>query len=176
MRRDISRSKERHILRYGTDCTDPGSSRLPVWSAVESWSFGTLSKTIERGANGALTGSVATSLGVAKAGFAFRVRSLGYLRNRCAHHGRLWNHSVLDAGPTPNNVRTKAKRAAGQFEPRSVLDIVASLDDILIRSGAGNPILPALIEDHADDRIYWAGLSRPQNPRDGAAPAATTHP
>lgn len=176
VRRDIARSKERHILRYGTRCTDPESSQLPVWSAVESWSFGTLSKTIERGAEGTLTDSVATSLGVAKAGFAFRVRSLVYLRNRCAHHGRLWNHSVLDAGPTPNNVRAKAKRSAGQFEPRSVVDIIASLDDILTRSGAGLPILPALIADHAGDPAYWKGLSRPQSPRDGAAPADLPHP
>ncbi|MGL5866900.1 MAG: Abi family protein [Dermatophilaceae bacterium] len=88
--RDIDRSKDRHILRYrdaGADC--PDYSRLPVWSAVEAWSFGTLSKAIERGAGGDLTDAVATSIGVAKAGFAYRVKALVYLRNRCAHHSRL---------------------------------------------------------------------------------------
>jgi len=104
--RDIERSKERHILRYRTgDGGTPDFIGLPVWSAVEAWSFGTLSKCIERGAQGALADTVATSLGVAKAGFAYRVKSLVYLRNRCAHHSRLWHHSVIDAGPTPNNVR-----------------------------------------------------------------------
>ncbi|MGC9535644.1 Abi family protein [Streptomyces sp. UG1] len=63
--------------------------------AVEAWSFGTLSKAIERGAGGTLADAVATSVGVARAGFAYRVRSLVYLRNRCAHHSRLWHHSVL---------------------------------------------------------------------------------
>ncbi|QTI89247.1 Abi family protein [Streptomyces sp. AgN23] len=124
--RDIDRSKDRHILRYrDTEGDRVDYSKLPVWSAVEAWSFGTLSKAIERGAGGALADAVATSVGVAKAGFAYRVRPLVYLRNRCPHHSRLWHHSVLDAGPTPNNVRNKAKRLAGQFESRSVLDASA---------------------------------------------------
>nr|WP_227993201.1 Abi family protein [Pseudactinotalea sp. HY160] len=167
--RDIDRSKDRHILRYrgsGPDHAD--YSRLPVWSAVEAWSFGTLSKAIERGAGGGLADAVATSIGIAKAGFAYRVRALVYLRNRCAHHSRLWHHSVLDAGPTPNNVRTKAKREAGQFEPRSVLDIIASLDDMASRGGVAEPLLPRLVAEHDRGSEFWLGLCKPQSPRDHA--------
>lgn len=166
-RRDIDRSKDRHILRYrGTDGDRTDYSELPVWSAVEAWSFGTLSKAIERGAGGTLADAVATSITVAKAGFAYRVRSLVYLRNRCAHHARLWHHSVLDAGPTPNNVRNKAKRLAGQFESRSVLDIVASLDDLATRSGVADRVLPQLVEQYLADSVFWEGLTRPKSPRD----------
>lgn len=168
--RDVDRSKDRHILRYkGTDGDRADYSRLPVWSAVEAWSFGTLSKAIERGAAGTLAEAVATSIGVAKAGFAYRVRSLVYLRNRCAHHSRIWHHSVLDAGPTPNNVRKKAKRLAGQFEPRSVLDVIASLDDLTARSGIADPVIPQLVEQHPRDSAFWEGLVRPQSPRDHQA-------
>jgi len=167
--RDIERSKERHILRYrNSNGTASDHSDLPVWSAVEAWSFGTLSKCIERGAQGTLADAVATSLGAAKAGFAYRVRSLVYLRNRCAHHSRLWHHSVIDAGPTPNNVRVKAKKLAGQFEPRSVLDVVASLDDMLVRSKTADPVLPQLVRQHDRSAPFWRGLSHPQNPRDNA--------
>lgn len=162
--RDIERSKERHILRYTNGA--PNFTDLPVWSAVEAWSFGTLSKCIERGAQGALADKVATSLGVAKAGFAYRVRALVYIRNRCAHHSRLWNHSVLDAGPTPNNVRHKAKRDAGQFDHRSVLDVVVSLDDIVVRGQAGPPVFPQLLLQHDRNSDFWRGLTSPQNPRD----------
>ena len=165
--RDIDRSKDRHILRYreaGVDRAD--YSMLPVWSAVEAWSFGTLSKAIERGAGGDLADAVATSTGIAKAGFAYRVRALVYLRNRCAHHSRLWHHSVLNAGPTPNNVRKKAKREAGQFEPRSVLDIIASLDDMASRAEVADPLLPRLLVEHPRDSAFWQGLVRPQSPRD----------
>lgn len=168
--RDIERSKDRHILRYrGAEGDRADYSELPVWSAVEAWSFGTLSKAIERGAGGKLADAVATSVRVAKAGFAYRVRSLVYLRNRCAHHSRLWHHSVLDAGPTPNNVRSKAKRLAGQFEPRSVLDVIASLDDVAIRGKAADPVLPQLVERHPRNSLFWEGLARPQSPRDHRA-------
>lgn len=165
--RDIERSKDRHILRYreaGVDRAD--YSELPVWSAVEAWSFGTLSKAIERGGQGTLADAVATSIGIAKAGFAYRVRALVYLRNRCAHHSRLWHHSVLDAGPTPQNVRNKAKRIAGQFEPRSIVDIIASLDDMASRGDVGDRLLPQLVVEHARDSAFWQGLVRPQSPRD----------
>lgn len=165
--RDIDRSKDRHILRYrdaGGDRAD--YSELPVWSAVEAWSFGTLSKAIERGACGALSDSVATSVGIAKAGFAYRVKALVYVRNRCAHHGRLWHHSVIDAGPTPNNVRKKAKRVAGQFEPRSVSDVIASLDDMATRGKVAEPLLPQLVAQHGRESEFWQGLTRPQSPRD----------
>ncbi len=165
--RDIDRSKDRHILHYrelGLDRAD--YSKLPVWSAVEAWSFGTLSKVIERGGDGDLSDAVATSVGIAKAGFSYRVRALVYLRNRCAHHSRLWHHSVIDAGPTPNNVRGKAKRLAGQFEPRSVLDIIASLDDMAARGDVADPLLPLLVTEHDLDSEFWTGLCKPKNPRD----------
>lgn len=165
--RDIQRSKERHILRFrATNAAASDFGDLPIWSAVEAWSFGTLSKCIERGARGTLSDAVATSLGVAKGGFAYRVRALVYLRNRCAHHSRVWHHSVIDAGPTPNNVRVKAKKLAGQFEPRSVLDVVASLDDILVRSQTADPVLPGVVQQHSRDPALWKGLAHPQNPRD----------
>lgn len=168
--RDIERSKERHILHFTTGAGGARDfSELPIWSAVEAWSFGTLSKCIERGAQGSLEGAVATSLGIAKAGFAYRVRSLVYLRNRCAHHSRLWNHSVLDAGPTPNNVRKKAKRLAGQFEPRAVLDVIASLDDMSARGRIAEPVLPRLVQQYERGSRFWRGLSDPQNPKDHQA-------
>ncbi|WP_295823145.1 Abi family protein [uncultured Microbacterium sp.] len=164
--RDIKRSKERHILRFAAAGDQELFGQLPVWSAVEAWSFGTLSKCIERGDAGRLAAQVAASLGVAKSGFAYRVRALVYLRNRCAHHGRLWHHSVIDAGPTPNNVRAKAKRLAGQFAPRSVFDVVASLDDIVLRGTEAAPLLPALVDEFAADVEFWGGLALPISPRD----------
>ena len=164
--RDIRRSKEPHILRFRATDEDQLFAELPVWSAVDAWSFGTLSKCIERGASGALSDQVAASLGVASAGFAYRVRALVYIRNRCAHHSRIWNHSVIDSGPTPNNVRVKAKKLAGQFEPRSVLDVVASLDDLVKRSSGRSPILPSFVTTYKANAKLWEGLCRPVSPKD----------
>ncbi|MCS5497270.1 Abi family protein [Cnuibacter physcomitrellae] len=164
--RDVRRSKERHILRFTAGSGLQPFAQLPVWSAVEAWSFGSLSKCIERGDGGTLANHVADSLGVARAGFAYRVRALVYLRNRCAHHSRLWHHSVVDAGPTPNNVRGRAKKLAGQFQPRSVLDVVASLDDIVVRGARAEPVLPELVARHKEDQELWEGLCAPLSPRD----------
>lgn len=168
--RDIERSKERHILHFkSARGSEADFSELPIWSAVEAWSFGALSKCVERGASGTLADAVAQSIGVAKAGFAYRVRSFVYLRNRCAHYSRLWHHSVVDASPTPNNVRVKAKKLAGQFEHRSVLDVIASLDDINTRGKTADAVLPTLVASFAKDEVFWAGLASPQNPVDHAA-------
>lgn len=165
--RDIERSKEPEVLCYTSRGMNQQELRkLPVWAAVEALSFGTVSKCIERGGYGTLADSVATSLGVAKARFSSRVKALVYLRNRCAHHNRLWNHSVVDAGATPNNVRYKARRLADGFEPRSVLDAVASLDDVLVRGRAGSAVLPDLVEEFGVGSVFWQGIADPQNPRD----------
>ena len=165
--RHVGRSKERHILHFKTDGGSGAPfADLPIWSAVEAFSFGTLSRCIERGAGGTLAAEVASSVGVATAGFAYRVRALVYLRNRCAHHSRLWHHSIIDAGPTPNNVRAKAKRLVGQFGPRSVLDVVASLDDVLVRSGASEATLPDLVLDRTGGEDFWPGIATPRVPID----------
>ena len=87
------------------------------------------------------------------------------LRNRSAQRRRLWNHSIIDAGPTPNNVRQKAK-GVGQFGPRSVIDAISSLDDFLRRGQLDDSLLPKLADVHEQSSEYWAGLSRPVNPRD----------
>lgn len=168
--RDLERSRERHILRYRNSQAGANTfAELPIWSAVEAWSFGTLSRCIERGDQGELANAVAASLGMARSGFAYRVRAFVYLRNRCAHLNRLWNHSVIDAGPTPNNVRAKAKRLVGQFDHRSIIDVLASLDDLLVRTEAAEPLIPSLIEKHDLDSLFWQGLSRPRNPIDHRA-------
>lgn len=166
--RDIDRSRDRHILKYveqGAGQED-GLQSLPIWSAVEAFSFGTLSKVIELGDSGELARKVAQELGVAKAGFAYRIRALVYLRNRCAHHSRLWHHSVIDAGPTPNNVRVKAKRLVGQFEPRSVADVIASLDDLYVRAGLGQPLMPEVFKLFSHSSHTWKGYTTPVSPRD----------
>jgi abortive infection bacteriophage resistance protein len=166
---DLSRSREPYILHFTRSAPTKSSTTytdLPIWAAVEALSFGTLSRCIERGDHGDLARDVATSIGVRHEGFSKRVRTLVYLRNRCAHHSRLWHHSLVDAGPTPRNVRRRAKQSVGAFDARSVLDAVASLDDILRRSGTAKPILPRLAEQFQTDAPFWDGLAHPVAPQD----------
>lgn len=73
---------------------------------------------------------------------------------------------VIDAGPTPNNVRAKAKRRVGQFEPRSVADVIASLDDLYVRAGLGQPLLPEVFSIFSNSGHTWNGYAAPVFPRD----------
>ncbi|RYG78464.1 Abi family protein [Yimella sp. RIT 621] len=166
-RADLNRSRERFILRYRDNNASDPYADLPVWSAVEAFSFGTLSKCVERAAGGTLHPVIAEELGIAKAGFHSRVKALVYVRNRCAHHARLWRHSVIDAGLTPNNARHKTKKQIGQFDPRSVMDVLVSLDDILTKTNLGDPVVPALLATHGRGSAFLEGLTQPLAHRDG---------
>jgi len=164
---DLARSRERFIVRYRDEASPTPYAHLPVWSAVEAFSFGTLSKCIERGDKGRLYANVAESLGVNKTGFVSRLRALVYLRNRCAHQARLWRHSVVDAGSTPNNIKGRAKRKIGQFDPRSVIDVLVSLDDLLEKASLGDGAIDWLLARHGASSLYLEGLRQPRNHRDG---------
>lgn len=168
-RKDLDRSRERFILRYRRPGEADPYATLPVWSAVEAFSFGTLSKCIERGDDGDLHRKVADSLNVARVGFTSRVKELVYLRNRCAHHARLWRHSVVDASSVPNNIKNKAKREVGQFDHRSIMHALISLDDIMHKVGLqhGDGIVFELQRRHSRDEIFHLGLRQPQGHRDG---------
>ena len=54
-----------------------------------------------------------------------------------------------------------------------VLDIIASLDDMLVRSKTAEPVLPALAQQHERDSAFWQGLVKPQIP---ARPQTATRP
>ena len=171
---DIGRSKEKFIKHFRpSDAQSDDASTyndVPIWAAVETWSFGTLSKCIERGgkdANGhpRLESQVAESMGQRHVGFANRVRALVYLRNRCAHHDRLWNHSVLDAGPTLGKDRKKTRGITGPFSSRSIVDIIASLDGF-VRGTPMEPVAQEIADTFKQNDIYWNGLLNPTLPTD----------
>ncbi|MFG6667132.1 Abi family protein [Halomonas sp. HNIBRBA4712] len=91
------RSKEDFVKHY----RQKHGPRLPIWVAVETWDFGTISQLF------ALM-KVPDQLCIAqKYGlqdwkvFQSWLRSLNYLRNVCAHHSRLWNRNVIDQPRLP---------------------------------------------------------------------------
>lgn len=167
--RDLERSKEPYVLHFRkADPQNPDApptfSDMPIWAAVEAMSFGTLSRCIERCADQNIPKQVANGLGVAWDGFQSQVKALVYLRNRSAHHSRLWNHSVLDAPRLPNNLRARAKRDYGQFDPRSIFTILVALDNLLTKAGAYASFLTdatALVDSNL---AFRDGLTKPHLP------------
>lgn len=69
---------------------------LPLWVVCEVWDFGCMS-TFFSGLKTDDQDDIAHSYGVYDGRvFASWLRGLNYLRNVCAHHGRLWNRNIVE--------------------------------------------------------------------------------
>lgn len=71
------------------------NKEIPFWVAVETWDFGQMSKYYSM-LNGGLQDKVIRRFGVNnKRVFAKWLNGLNLLRNRCAHHSRIWNRKYI---------------------------------------------------------------------------------
>lgn len=91
------------------------SGRLPIWVAIEVLDFGALSKLFS-GMTHADQQSIAAIYG-APTGKAFAqwLRSLNFIRNVSAHHGRLWNINVVEPSPVPQSWSEELKNSRPFF-------------------------------------------------------------
>lgn len=87
----IARSREEFVEHYKTKYF--GTLHLPIWVAIELISFGALSRLI-RGLKQQDLKVLCSPFDVPAAIFPSWVHSLSYVRNICAHHGRLWNREL----------------------------------------------------------------------------------
>lgn len=88
----VKRSKnipfvQHYLSKYG---------KLPIWVAIELWDFGCISRLFP-GLKHADKEFIANKYGVDNSKvFSGWLRSLNYIRNVSAHHGRLWNINILE--------------------------------------------------------------------------------
>lgn len=76
-------------------------SPLPIWVAVELWDFGMLSMFYQ-GMTIADKEIIAARYGIPNWKFMESwLRSLNFIRNVTAHHGRLWNRNLIDQPKLP---------------------------------------------------------------------------
>jgi abortive infection bacteriophage resistance protein len=74
---------------------------LPIWMAVETWEFGSLSHLIEM-AHPSDRSQISRKYGIADPELLTSwIKVLSYVRNVCAHHGRLWNHPLVNQPKLP---------------------------------------------------------------------------
>jgi abortive infection bacteriophage resistance protein len=66
----------------------------PIWAVCEVMSFGSLSKGFDSLSSGALQKIIADTYGLPVAILKSALHHLTYIRNHCAHHGRLWNRGL----------------------------------------------------------------------------------
>ena len=82
----ISRSREDCIVWHKLK-----DKQIPIWVAVESWDFGTLSKFYEY-LNASYQNRICNRIGpIPPKTLKNWLHELNILRNRCAHHTRIWN-------------------------------------------------------------------------------------
>jgi abortive infection bacteriophage resistance protein len=95
----VTRSRDEFVLhherKYGT------RSLLPIWIAIELWDFGLLSN-FYGGMDTPHCIAVATRFAIPNWRLMESwLRSLNYIRNVIAHHGRLWNINLVDSPKLP---------------------------------------------------------------------------
>ena len=103
---ELGRSKEDfirdHYLKYGKD------SFPPAWKVLELASFGELTKLFFNFADNTVKKQIARLYGIPQHEILESwMRSIGGLRNCCAHHNRIWNRKLSDMPQLPRKLSGK---------------------------------------------------------------------
>lgn len=122
---ELSRARRPTVARYAVA---DDYSAVPVWVALEVFSFGSMSKILEYLVDDRAARAVAASYSVPWGGFTSTVHSLAVLRNTCAHHGQLW-HRRLDV-QTP--VQRKTRRHEPAFDSQGPYAAVIAIKRFLL--------------------------------------------
>lgn len=165
---NLDRSKEAFVTHYRDDIKQGHTykpeayDRMPIWVAVEAFSFGSLSRLIEASGESGVLDDIAESMNTSRKFLPGQVKSFVYLRNRVAHCAQLWNHRVLDVpGLQPKTTR-KIKKEYRSFSDHSIYKILVALDDIATRSKISDTWLRDAVEPILNNNPLLAqGISQP---------------
>lgn len=151
---DLRRSREDYI-RHHVERSEP----IPIWVAVESLSFGTISKAYRLFADDDVrykvsrTFEVPDPLFLASLGHSFSV-----LRNICAHHGRVWNRRPEVPLKVLKSLKHDRDKSIYHQTPWAWLVMLAFLVDKIRRDQTFSSKLWDLIDDHEE---FQEGLKYP---------------
>lgn len=94
----VAKSNEQFIRHYTRKYTRPPEP--PIWAATEVLTIGELSKWYELTASRQVRAEVAADLGISSTqDLSSILQVLSFVRNICAHHGRLWNRHMTKRLP-----------------------------------------------------------------------------
>lgn len=165
---NLDRSREPFIAHYrdeikqGSVYMPQAYDRLPIWVAVETLTFGSLSRLIEASSQSGVLNDLADSLGTSRKLLPGQVRSFVYLRNRISHCARLWNHSVLEVPGLQPSASRRFQRQYRSFGDHSVYKVFVALHDLAKRSGLHPDWLGQTIEPLLDRNPLLAyGITKP---------------
>jgi abortive infection bacteriophage resistance protein len=96
--RSVEKSDETFIKYYKKKYTEPHSP--PLWQATELMALGELSKWFQATKDNSIKSKVGHDLGLPTKEIVEGILQVfSYVRNICAHHGRLWNRRTVKRVP-----------------------------------------------------------------------------
>ncbi|MCL3881904.1 Abi family protein [Marivita sp. GX14005] len=126
---EFKRSRETFAEHYRRTYTSPNLP--PIWMAAETISFGQLSKWIFNLERRADRNAIAKPFGLDERVLTSFCHHMSYIRNICAHHGRLWNKRFTVTMATPKSP-AKLELAVKGADPRHLHNTLAMLDYLLL--------------------------------------------
>lgn len=114
---EFSRSRDTFAEHYRNKYDSP--KLPPIWMAAETVSLGQLSKWIRNLRSRADRKAIADPFGLDERSFTSFCHHISYVRNICAHHGRLWNKRFTVTMSIPKRPTELANAMEGA-EPRKV--------------------------------------------------------
>jgi abortive infection bacteriophage resistance protein len=140
---EIERSKDTFIVHYRTKYDDP--EHPPIWMTAEVMSLGQLSKLL---GNLKLRGdrqAIAKPYGLDEKVLVSVAHHLTYVRNICAHHGRLWNKQFTVTMIVPHSPAS-LKLAMNSASPRKLYNTLAVVGYMMGIVAPGTQWRQSLIE------------------------------
>lgn len=131
-----------NVAHYGTD--------LPIWIACQAWDFGTV-KWLYKGLKSQFKKEISRGFNVSRPStFESWLLSLNYLRNICAHHGRLWNLNMI-CNPSFKGTSLDLKHAGiNQNRCFALICVISYLLGIICPRSQWKSRLNKLIKDFPD--------------------------
>ncbi|MDH4412970.1 MAG: Abi family protein [Rhizobium sp.] len=132
---EISRSRDTFIAHYRTKYSDP--AQPPIWMTAEILSLGQLSKWVSNLKLRSDRKAIAANFGLDERVFLSVVHHLTYVRNICAHHGRLWNKQFIVTMMVPNTPAS-LRLAMNPHDTRRVYNTLAVMIYLLGKLAPGS--------------------------------------
>lgn len=126
-----SRSREEFAKHYFEKYKDP----FPLWIAIELWDFGTLS-TLVNGMKDKDLQHLADKYQIPRRTMLISwIQSINFVRNICAHHGRLWNKPlVIQPAPPRKNEMDLLEHMVTDLYAKTRLYAVAALLQFFLKT------------------------------------------
>lgn len=121
---EVARSRDTFIEHYRGKYTQP--EMPPIWMVAEVMSLGQLSKWLGNLKQRADRQAIAKPQGLDEKVLVSVAHHLTYVRNICAHHGRLWNKQFIVTMLVPNSPGS-LKLAMNSVAPRKIYNTLAAI-------------------------------------------------